>query len=112
MVIIGSVAGDRGRASNYEYGAAKAAIATFTSGLRNRYAKLGLHIMTVKPGFVDTPMTWGMNIPLIASRETISDAILKAMAKKKDVIYAPWFWKFIMLIIMHIPEKIFKKLKL
>ncbi len=112
MVVIGSVAGDRGRASNYEYGAAKAAIATFTSGLRNRYAKLGLHIMTVKPGFVDTPMTWGMNSPLIASRETVSDAILKAMAKKKDVIYAPLFWKFIMLIIMHIPEKIFKKLKL
>lgn len=112
MIVVSSVAGDRGRTSNYEYGAAKAALTTFSSGLRNRYAKLGVHIMTVKPGFIDTPMTWGMNSPLIASRETVADAILIAMRKKKDIVYVPWFWQYIMLIIRHIPEKIFKKLNL
>jgi len=112
IIVIGSVAGDRGRASNYEYGSAKAALAVFASGLRNRYAKLGVHVMTVKPGFIDTPMTWGMNSPLIASREAVARAIMAGLEKKKDIIYTPFFWRYIMLIIQHIPEKIFKKLKL
>ncbi len=112
VVVIGSVAGDRGRASNYEYGAAKAALAAFASGLRNRYAARGVHVMTVKPGFIDSPMTWGMNSPLIARRSDVADAILRAMDKGKNVVYVPWFWRYIMLIICHIPESVFKKLNL
>ncbi len=112
VVIISSVAGDRGRQSNYPYGAAKAAVTAFASGLRNRYCKQGVHVMTVKPGFIDTPMTWGMQSPLIASREYVARKIANAMGKKKDMIYVPFFWQFIMLIICHIPERIFKKLSL
>jgi len=112
ITIISSVAGDRGRQSNYIYGSAKAALTTFTSGLRNRYAKHKVHVMTVKPGFIDTPMTWGMKSPLIASREFVAKKIVSAIEKRKDVIYVPFFWRYIMLIIMHIPEKIFKKLSL
>ena len=112
IVVVGSVAGDRGRGSNYEYGAAKAALAAFSSGLRNRYATKHVHVMTVKPGFMDTPMTWGMNSPLIASRESIAVTIIAALEKNKNMIYVPWFWKYIMLIIRTIPECIFKKLKL
>ncbi len=112
IVIISSVAGDRGRQSNYAYGSAKAALTAFASGLRNYFYKQGVHVMTVKPGFIDTPMTWGMQSPLIASREYVAGKIVQSMHKKKDVIYVPFFWRYIMLIIMHIPEGIFKKLKL
>ena len=112
IIVISSVAGDRGRASNYEYGAAKAALATFASGLRNRYAARGVHVMTVKPGFTDTPMTWGMHSPLMAGRDHVADALMRAMNARKDVVYIPWFWRYIMLIICHIPESIFKKLNL
>lgn len=112
ITIISSVAGDRGRQSNYPYGAAKAALTTFASGLRNRYARKNVHIMTVKPGFVDTPMTWSIDSPLIASRETAARAIAKGMEKQKDSIYVPFFWRIIMLIICTIPERIFKKLSL
>lgn len=112
IALISSVAGDRGRASNYLYGSAKAALSTFASGLRNRYAKHGVNILTVKPGFIDTPMTWGMKSPLIASRDAVAKKIVLSMEKGKDVIYVPWFWRFIMLIICHIPERIFKKLSL
>ncbi|NBX02778.1 MAG: SDR family NAD(P)-dependent oxidoreductase [Alphaproteobacteria bacterium] len=112
IVIISSVAGDRGRQSNYAYGSAKAALTAFASGLRNRFFARGVHVMTVKPGFIDTPMTWGMQSPLIASREFVAEKIVQAMEKKKDVIYVPFFWQFIMLIIRHIPERVFKKLKL
>ena len=112
IVIISSVAGDRGRQSNYAYGSAKAAMTSFASGLRNYFSKQGVHIMTVKPGFVDTPMTWGMQSALIASRDYVAEKIIAAMNAKKDVIYVPFFWRYIMLVIMHIPEGIFKKLKL
>jgi len=112
IAIISSVAGDRGRQSNYAYGAAKAGLSAFASGLRNYYFKRGVHVMTVKPGFIDTPMTWGMKSPLIASREYVADAIVKALIAKKDVVYVPRFWALIMLIITHIPEKVFKKLSL
>ena len=99
IVLISSVAGDRGRQSNYAYGSAKAALT-------------GVHIMTVKPGFIDTPMTWGMQSPLIASREYVARKIVLAMQKRKNVIYVPFFWRYIMLIIIHIPEAIFKRLSL
>lgn len=112
IVIISSVAGDRGRQSNYAYGSAKAALSTFTSGLRNRFFKQGVHVMTVKPGFVDTPMTWGMHSPLIARRDAVAEKIVAAMRKKKDAIYVPAFWALIMFIITHIPERIFKRLSL
>ena len=112
IVIISSVAGDRGRQSNYAYGSAKAALTTFASGLRNRFFAQGIHVMTVKPGFIDTPMTWGMQSPLIASREYVARKIVSAMAARKDVIYVPFFWRYIMLIIRSIPECVFKRLKL
>lgn len=112
IVIISSVAGDRGRQSIYAYGSAKAALTTFAAGLRNRFYKQGVHVMTVKPGFVDTPMTWSMDSPLIASREYVAAKIIDAMEKEKDIVYVPFFWRYIMLIIVHIPERIFKRLSL
>ena len=112
IAIISSVAGDRGRQSNYAYGSAKAGLTAFASGLRNRFITQGIHVMTVKPGFIDTPMTWGMQSPLIASREYVARKIVGAMEAKKDVIYVPFFWRYIMLIITSIPESVFKKLKL
>jgi len=112
VVIISSVAGDRGRQSNFAYGSAKAALSTFASGLRNYFCKKGVHIMTVKPGFIDTPMTWGMQSPLIASRDYVADKIVAAMHKRKNIVYVPFFWRYIMLIITHIPEMIFKRLSM
>lgn len=110
VTVIASVAGDRGRAKIAAYGSAKAALSTFASALRQAYAGRGVHVLTVKPGFVDTPMTWGMKSPLMASREAVAGAIVRAMEKRKDVVYAPWFWRIIMLVITHIPEKLFKRL--
>lgn len=112
IAIISSVAADRGRQSNYVYGSAKAGLTAFASGLRNRLYKHNVHVMTVKPGFIDTPMTYGMNSPLIADRYNVASQIIKALAKKKNSIYVPFFWRYIMLVIMHIPEQIFKKLTL
>lgn len=111
VVGVGSVAGDRGRYSNYVYGAAKAGFATYLSGLRNRLNRAGGHVVTVKPGFVDTAMTWGLpGMFLVASPDDVARDILKAVAKKKNTIYTPFFWRWIMLIIRHIPEAIFKKM--
>lgn len=112
MVVVSSAAGDRGRQSNYVYGAAKAALTTFASGLRNKFFKRGVHVVTIKPGFIDTPMTYGMNSPLTASREDVARAIIRAASKKKDVVYVPFRWQIIMGIICHIPERIFKRLSL
>ena len=114
IIAISSVAGDRGRASNYFYGSAKAGLTVFLSGLRNRLAKKGVTVITVKPGFVATSMTAGMNLPakLTASTEQVAADIVKAAKKKRGVVYTLWFWRYIMIIICHIPEAIFKKLKL
>lgn len=113
VVGVGSVAGDRGRIGNYVYGAAKAGFHTYMSGLRNRLTRAGAHAVTVKPGFVDTAMTWGLEgMFLVASPEKVADDILKAVRKKRDVIYTPFFWRYIMLIIRHIPERIFKKMSI
>ncbi len=113
VVGIASVAGDRGRIGNYVYGAAKAGFATYLSGLRNRLARAGVHVVTVKPGFVDTSMTWGIEgMFLVAAPEDIAVSINKAVAKKKNVIYTPFFWRWIMLIIRAIPESIFKKMSI
>lgn len=113
IAVISSVAGDRGRQSNYVYGAAKGAVNIFTQGLRNRLAKKGVAVVTIKPGFVDTPMT--AHLPknaLFASPEYVGARIFKAIERREDVVYVPWFWFIIMTIIRHIPERIFKRLNL
>ncbi len=113
VVGVGSVAGDRGRVGNYVYGAAKAGFATYLSGLRNRLTRSGGHVVTVKPGFVDTSMTWGIEgMFLVAAPEKVARDILRAVEKRRDVIYTPFFWRFIMLIIRSIPERIFKKMSI
>lgn len=113
VVGVGSVAGDRGRLGNYVYGASKAGLATYLSGLRNRLSRAGGHVVTVKPGFADTSMTWGLEgMFLVASPEKIAADILRAVDRRRNVIYTPFFWRYIMLIITHIPEFIFKKLKI
>lgn len=113
VAVISSVAGDRGRQSNYVYGTAKGALTIFLQGLRNRLAAKGVHVVTIKPGFVDTPMTAAFpKGALWAKPEKVAADIDHAIASKRDVVYSPWFWFFIMMIIRHIPEKIFKRLKL
>ena len=111
VVGVGSVAGDRGRIGNYVYGSAKAGFHTYMSGLRNRLTRTGAHAVTVKPGFVDTAMTWGLDgMFLVASPDAVAQDILKAVKHRKNVVYTPFFWRYIMLIICSIPERIFKKL--
>ena len=113
IVGISSVAGDRGRPSNYIYGSAKGALSLFLQGLRSRMAKSNVHVMTVKPGFVDTKMTFGKSgMFLVASPQQIAKAINRALSRKKNVVYAPLFWQGIMLTIRLIPESIFKELNL
>ena len=113
VVGVTSVAGDRGRIGNYVYGAAKAGFATYLSGLRNRLTRSGGHVVTVKPGFVDTSMTWGIEgMFLVAQPEKVARDIAKAVAKRKNVIYTPAFWWVIMGIIKLIPERIFKKMSI
>ncbi len=114
LAVISSVAGDRGRQSNYVYGSAKAAVSAFLSGLRQRLAKSNVDVLTIKPGFVDTPMTAGIanKGALWAKPDQIAAGIVRAIDKRRSVIYLPWFWRGIMLIINHIPESIFKKIKL
>ncbi|MFQ5621801.1 MAG: SDR family oxidoreductase [Paracoccaceae bacterium] len=111
VIGVGSVAGDRGRIGNYVYGAAKAAFHTYLAGLRNRLTRSGGHVVTVKPGFVDTAMTWGLpGLFLVASPQDVARDLLRAADRKRDVIYTPWFWRYIMMIIRSVPERIFKKL--
>lgn len=114
IAVISSVAGDRGRQSNYVYGAAKGMVTLFLQGLRNRLAKANVDVVTIKPGFVDTPMTaeFDKGGPLWAKPEQIAKGIIKAMQKGKGEVYLPWFWWGIMLIIKHIPEVIFKRMSL
>ncbi len=111
VVVVSSVAGDRGRLKNHIYGSAKAGLTTFAAGLRNRLFRAGVTVTTVKPGFLDTGMTWGLpGIFLAAAPEAAAAAILKAAEAGREIVYVPWFWRFIMLIIQHVPEKIFKRL--
>ena len=114
IIGISSVAGDRGRKSNYIYGSAKAAFTQYLSGLRQRLVKNNIRVLTVKPGFVNTKMTLGMNLPKILTAEPkeVAKDIFKAHQKNKNIIYTKWYWFFIMLIIKLIPEKLFKKLNL
>ncbi len=113
LAAISSVAGDRGRQSNYVYGSAKAALTEFLSGLRSRLAGRGVSVITVKPGIVDTPMTAHLEkSPLHASRDRVAIRIDKALDRPVDVLYAPSYWYWIMLAIRLLPERIFKRLRL
>ncbi|KOX99791.1 SDR family oxidoreductase [Pseudomonas nunensis] len=114
LAVISSVAGDRGRPSNYLYGTAKAAVSTFCEGLRSRMFKVGVHVIDIKPGFVDTPMTKGLPLPgpLVSSPEKVAQRIVKGIEGKVDVLYAPGFWALIMLIIRNVPGFLFKRANL
>jgi len=113
IAVISSVAGDRGKASNYVYGSAKAMVTTFTSGLRQRLYKSGVSVVTIKPGFVDTPMTAKFKKGLLwAKPETVAEKIVCAIDKRKDEVYVPAFWWGVMWIIKRIPEILFKKVSL
>ena len=112
ICVISSVAGDRGRASNYVYGAAKAMLTTFTSGLRQRLHKSNVAVITIKPGFVDTPMTSEFKKGFLwAKPKVIANIIDKAIKKSSAEIYAPSFWGIIMGVIKVIPNKIFNRLE-
>jgi decaprenylphospho-beta-D-erythro-pentofuranosid-2-ulose 2-reductase len=112
IAVISSVAGDRGRPSNYVYGSAKAAVTAFCEGLRARLHKSGVHVLTIKPGIVDTPMTEGIEAPEIlrADPDTVAQDIVRAIDRKKDTLYTPWYWKYIMMGIVHLPGSVFKKI--
>ena len=113
IAVISSVAGDRGRASNYVYGTAKGAVSLFLQGLRNRLHGSGVHVLTIKPGLVDTPMTAELKKNfLYAKPDQIASGVISAIDKKRDVVYLPFFWRWIMLVIRALPEPLFKRLSL
>lgn len=114
IIGISSVAGDRGRRGNYIYGSAKGAFALYLQGLRSRMHEHGVHVMTVKPGFTDTRMTWGLDtgaIP-VAAPEKVAEAIYCSWQRKAEVIYVPGFWMAVMGAIKAVPERIFKRLSI
>jgi len=113
LAVIASVAGDRGKRSNYVYGAAKAGLAVYLQGLRARLASCGASVLTIKPGFVDTPMTAGFaKGALWATPERVAAAICRAIAARRTVIYVPSFWRPIMWVIRMIPERIFIRMRM
>jgi decaprenylphospho-beta-D-erythro-pentofuranosid-2-ulose 2-reductase len=114
IIGVSSVAGERGRQSNFIYGSSKGGFSIYLDGLRNRLYKSNVHVLSIKPGFVATKMTEGLDLPkaLTATSEQVADAIYKGYIKKKDIVYTLPIWKYIMLIIKIIPERFFKKLKL
>jgi len=110
---ISSVAGDRGRQSNYLYGAAKAGLSVYLEGLRNRLFAAGVKVITFKPGFVDTRMTYGRSgLFLVATPEKVAKGMFRAIIKGREVVYLPWFWRPIMLVVKSIPEVIFKRMRM
>jgi len=113
IAVISSVAGDRGRQSNYVYGAAKGAVTIFLQGLRNRLHRSGVRVVTLKPGFVDTPMTAEFAKGMLwISRERAARDIYRAIETGEEVAYVPWFWRWIMVVIRFIPEQLFKRMSL
>jgi short-subunit dehydrogenase len=113
IAVIGSVAGDRGRQSNYVYGAAKGGVERFLEGLRNRLWRSGVAVITLKPGFVDTPMTAGMRQgSLFVSAHRAGRAVYRSIEGRRDIAYIPWFWRPIMCLVRALPEPIFKRLRL
>lgn len=113
LAVISSVAGDRGRASNCLYGAAKAAVTAYASGLRQRLNARGINVLTIKPGFVDTPMTAAFKKgALWAKPDQVARGIVRAIDKRRGVVYLPWFWWGIMVVIRSIPEFVFRRIRL
>ena len=113
IAVITSVAGDRGRESNYIYGASKGALSAYLAGLGAQVINDGIHIIDIKPGFVDTPMTRNLKKGLLfATPSKVALDIYTAITKSKTVCYTPWFWYWIMLVIKSIPESLFRRLKL
>ena len=114
IIGISSVAGERGRGSNYVYGSAKAGVTAYLDGLRNYFSDKGIHVVTVKPGYADTKMKAHMPTPGIvtASPEQVAKAVYSGYKSKKNTVYVVWIWRWIMLIIRNIPEFIFKRMKL
>lgn len=114
LVGVSSVAGDRGRASNCVYGSAKAGFSAFLSGLRNRFAGSGVHVVTVKPGYVRTRMTDGLDLPprLTAAPDEVARAVVRAVRRRQDVVYVRRVWRVIMLVVRALPERVFKRTKL
>ncbi len=113
LAVITSVAGDRGRASNYIYGAAKSMVSRYLEGLRAALHGDGIHVMDIRPGFIDTPMTRDFaKGPLWTRPEQLAPVIERGIRRKRDILYAPWYWRYIMAIIRAIPEPLFKRLNL
>lgn len=113
LAVISSVAGDRGRASNALYGSAKAAVSACLSGLRQRLHASGVNVLTIKPGFVDTPMTADFRKGLLwAKPEQVARGIMRAIQRRRSVVYLPWFWRPIMFVIRCLPEPLFRRVKL
>src|SRR5436305_5014670 len=113
IAVISSVAGDRGRPSNYVYGTTKAAVSTFLQGLRSRLYKSGVSVVTIKPGLVDSPMTASLRKgPLFSSPQRVGRGVYQAMKKGKAVVYLPGYWRVIMFIVRNVPEGVFKRLSL
>lgn len=111
LAVISSVAGDRGRASNAAYGAAKAAVTAYASALRQRLGRQGIQVLTIKPGFVDTPMTAGFRKgALWATPTRVAASIVRAVDRNRAVIYVPWFWRPVMSAIRHLPEFVFRRM--
>ena len=114
IIGISSIAGNRGKKSNYIYGSAKAGFTAYLSGLRNRLHPSGVHVLTVLPGYVNTKMIAGKNFPklLVAEPELVASSIYEAALERKNILYSKSIWRYIMLIISHIPEFIYKKLNI
>ena len=113
IAVVSSVAGDRGRAGNMLYGAAKSAVDAYASGLRQRLNKSGINVLTIKPGWIDTPMTAKLKkTAIFVTPERIAPAILRAIDKHRSVVYLPWFWRPIMFVVRHIPGPIFYRTRL
>ncbi|MDN5923363.1 MAG: SDR family oxidoreductase [Xanthomonadales bacterium] len=113
IAVISSVAGDRGRASNMLYGSAKAAVNAYASGLRQRLHKTGINVLTIEPGWIDTPMTAKLKkTALFVKPERIAPGIVRAIDKRRSIVYLPWFWRPIMFVVRHVPEIIFRRLEL
>jgi short-subunit dehydrogenase len=113
LAVISSVAGDRGRKSNYVYGASKGALTIFLDGVRNRIDRKGVHVLTIKPGFVATPMTAHLKQgPLFATPAQVARGIVRAIEKRRDVVYVPAFWREIMLAVRMVPRPIFKRMNM
>lgn len=111
IAVISSVAGDRGRANNYQYGSAKSAVSAFASGQRAELAEYGGHVITIKPGPVATPMTTHEHVPLMATVKDVVPDIVAGIEHRKTVVYTPWIWRIIMVVIRSLPERLFMKVR-